>query len=279
MGWLHSFWQEAKKPLEVFGVIVVCVLGTALVVLIVLAYIFKVNVSGLTGKNLWDWLQLLIIPAVLVVGGFLLNFATGRTERGIALDKQREDALQAYIDSISELLLKEHLSELKPEYDAVRNIARVRTLTVLPRLDGKRKASVLQFLVESRLTVREIKDDSIVDISIISLYKADLRGANLSEAFLILANLSNVDLRGADLSGADLSGANLEQANLGEADLSEATLVLAKLREADLRKADFRGADLSEADLIGVIGISIEELEKQAKSIKGATMPDGTKHP
>jgi len=89
------------------------------------------------GKTLWDWLQLLIIPVVLAIGGFWLNqlqksreertteqraktereaaAKRDQTERDIALDNQRETALQEYIDKLSELLLKEHLGELKPE--------------------------------------------------------------------------------------------------------------------------------------------------------------------
>ena len=63
-------------------------------------------------------------------------------------DNQRETAFQAYIDKMSELLLHEKLRD-STEEDEVRNVARVRTLTVLPRLDGKRKGSVLQFLYES----------------------------------------------------------------------------------------------------------------------------------
>ena len=39
--------------------------------------------------------------------------------------------------------------------------------------------------------------------------------------------------------------------------------------------ADLAKADLSNANLKGVTGITVEELEKQAKSLKGAIMPDG----
>jgi hypothetical protein len=124
---LHSWWQEISKPLEVLSIIVVCILTITLLVVIVLAYIFNLNVPGLRGKTLWDWLQLLIIPAVLAVGGYLFNYTTSRnerqateqraqvereaaskrdqTERDIASDNQHEAALQAYIDKISELLL------------------------------------------------------------------------------------------------------------------------------------------------------------------------------
>src|SRR5213592_265877 len=97
----RSWWQKAKKPLEVFCIIVVCVLVIALLVVIALAYIFNVNVPGLRGKTLWDWLQLLIIPAVLAGGGLWFNQMQknreqqaieqqAKTEREIAEDNQRE---------------------------------------------------------------------------------------------------------------------------------------------------------------------------------------------
>src|SRR5215470_6502054 len=89
--------------------------------------------TGLSKKTLWDWLQLLIIPAVIALGGYLFTFTTSRnerdaadrhnqTEREIAQDNQREAALQEYIDKMSELLLHEKLGQSQPE-DKVRKIA------------------------------------------------------------------------------------------------------------------------------------------------------------
>src|SRR2546421_2215066 len=117
---LLAWWQKAKKPLEVFCIIVGCILAIALLVVIALTYIFNVNVPGLHAKTLWDWLQLLIIPAVLAIGGYLFSFTNSRnerkaadkhnqTERDIALDNQHESALQEYIDKMSGLLLHENL--------------------------------------------------------------------------------------------------------------------------------------------------------------------------
>src|SRR5205807_2538226 len=104
------------------------------------------------------------IPVVLAIGGYLFTLTTSRnerkvadrhnqTEREIAQDNQRAAALQDYIDKMSELLLHEKLRESLPESEA-RTVARVRTLTVLPRLDGERKGRVLQFLHESDLIDR-----------------------------------------------------------------------------------------------------------------------------
>src|SRR2546421_4372154 len=240
---LRARWQKAKRPLAVIGLIV------ALVVVIVLIFIeVKLYGTGFSGKTLWEWLQLLIIPAVLAVSGYAFTYTTSRNERAatekrtqaerevaenraqaerdLALDNQRESALQDYIDKMAELLLKDHLSELKPEYKEVRKIARVRTLTVLPRLDGKRKRSVFQFLYESNLIDR---DNPIVD----------LNGADLSHADLGCVNWDHTNLRRA----------NLRKANLWGACLMRTTLKNAQLQKADLRGSVLTGTDLSFANL------------------------------
>jgi hypothetical protein len=100
---------------------------------------------------------------------------------------------------------------------------------------------------------------------------ADLCGANLHRADLTEANLSEAGLKGVNLTGAYLDVANLRRADLRGAKLCGAYLVGADLSEADLRRTDLSGADLSLAKVIR------KQLAK-AKSLEGATMPDGTKH-
>ena len=58
---------------------------------------------------------------------------------------------------------------------------------------------------------------------------------------------------------------------LDRADLIAAILTGANLRDANLGKANLEGANLSGAN------VTSEQLDK-ATSLKGATMPDGTKH-
>jgi uncharacterized protein YjbI with pentapeptide repeats len=181
---------------------------------------------------------------------------------------------------MSELLLHENLRKSEPE-DEVRKIARVRTLTVLPRLDGKRKGAVLQFLHESEV----IKQGK----SSFYLRGADLSGADLSGANLIGVNLNRVNLNGANLTRAFLGGANLWDADLIEVNLNGANLLGADLNATNLTGVDLAGANLTRANLNvtnltganlrDAHGIKIEELEKQAKSLKGASMPDGSIHP
>jgi len=99
------------------------------------------------------------------------------------------------------------------------------------------------------------------------LFQDGLKGADLSGAYLALATLTNVDLSGAKLSGAEIFGVDLSGATLGCYSASGRDYC-----------ADLTNADLSGANLKGVTGITVEQLEKQVKSLKGATMPDGSTH-
>jgi Pentapeptide repeats (8 copies) len=280
--WLRSWWQKAKKLLEAFSIIFVCILVIALLVVIALTYIFNVNVPGLRGKTLWDWLQLLIIPAVLAVGGYIFNFTISRNEQRVASDNQREAALQSYIDKMSELLLHEHLGE-SPDNTQVESITRARTVTVFRILDPVRRISLIQFLSQAGILAKCI-DDELRGIDLrganliqLDLSKIDLRRADFSNAILVYTNLSRANLYNANFTGAIISYADLSSAYLAAADLYHADLGSANLSNADLRHADLKHADLSDAILTDA-KVTTEQLS-QAKSLKGATMPDGTLHP
>src|SRR5206468_11206746 len=136
----RSWWQQIKRPL-VIGIISVSVFLVALIVIEV-----RANGTGFAGKTLWDWLQLISVLAIPVVVGFgAVWFTTrqGKVADAENKDNQRENALQAYVDKMSELLLHEKLRD-SAEEDEVRKIARVRTLTVLRRLDAERRGNILQ---------------------------------------------------------------------------------------------------------------------------------------
>ena len=168
-------------------------------------YLLNWGWTGLRGKTLWDWLGLLAALAIPVVVGLGAARFTERQEEAnrkqraleleIALDNQREAILQEYINQISELLLQEHLRKSQLE-DEVRSIARVRTLTVLSRLDGTRKSNVLQFLYKSALI--DIKN------CIVNLQGADFSGVDMKLSILL-----GTDLRSSNFKEANLSGANL----------------------------------------------------------------------
>jgi hypothetical protein len=179
-------------------------------------HLFFVLSGGFKDKTLWDYLQLvavLAIPVIVALGGsWYTNQQTQataaasaaqskaaaaaseqqhQTDLNIAQDQQQETALQTYLDRMSDLLFTEHLATSQPG-DEVRQVARARTLTLLPQLNGTRKREVVQFLYEAGL----IRSDGEVDTIV------ELNGADLSGAGLYAANLSSANLSGADLSGA-----------------------------------------------------------------------------
>ena len=112
-----------------------------------------------------------------------------------------------------------------------------------------------------------------------NLSKARLWAVNLSNAELWEVNLSEATLVKADLSKSSLLDADLTRANLREVDFSGASLLNTDLSGADLSGANLTGAILERANLKGVTGITVEQLESQAKSLKGTIMPDGSIHP
>jgi uncharacterized protein YjbI with pentapeptide repeats len=220
-------------------------------------------------KTLWDWLQLLIIPAVLAVGGTIFNRLLNERSRDIATDQQQETALQNYLKEMSDLLTTNKLKESEPG-SPERDIARARTLTVLPGLDPLRKGRVLRFLYETGLI---FKNNTIVDLrgtnfsnlrihetKLSSNYlqmtgtRLSLRNANLQGAIFRDASLEQVDLRGACLDEAyityvDLNSTWLCQTSMKMTRLHGSSLYRACLRGAQMQGANLRGAYLREADL------------------------------
>ena len=314
MKWLRSWWEQIKQhrvAIVVVGIVLMVVIALVFAVVwfngtgfdgykqVTTAHTISGPSAGTIvktevdqpGKALWDWLQLLIIPVALAVGVWWLNRLQqerdqkladerarierevaeqhAKDEQEVATDNQHEAALQDYVDNMSELLFHEKLRE-SDEHDEVRTIAHVRTLNVLSRLDGRRKGIVVQFLHEFGLIYKQIK---YIDLS-----QADLTGAYLVIAYLRDASLSGANLQGADLFDANLQGADLKRAHLRAANLSRTNLSGADLSYANLNFARLSGADLRGANLRGAFAITNEELEKEALSLEGATMPDGTIH-
>jgi uncharacterized protein YjbI with pentapeptide repeats len=214
--------------------------GLALVGTIIYGYAAKPGWVGVADKTLWDWLQLLIIPFVLAVGGtvggYLFTRSENRNAQMIADNRAQDEALQAYLDQMSTLLLTED-----NPFRAI--LARAHTLTALKRLDSDRIRNVMNFLQEAEL----IQGDRLPrqgNRFKITLQNADLSGVDLSES-----NLSGIDLRGANLKHANLGKVNLKDADLREANLSGTVLEYADLAAAKLNDTNLSGADLSNANL------------------------------
>lgn len=116
--------------------------------------------------------------------------------------------------------------------------------------------------------------------------KSDLNHANFSHANLGNCLLARANLTGADMSHSNLGFAKLSYANLSSANLSYANLICADLRDANLSGANLRNAKLSGADLKNAYltgadlrDANVTEYDLRGAYLKGAIMPNGSKHP
>lgn len=171
-------------------------------------------------KTVWDWLQLLIVPAMLAAIAVAYNAAQASREHHREDRAERDATLLAYFTQEGDLMLKGQLLPSHPE-SAAAEVARTITLATVHRLDGLLKADVVRFLSEAQL----IEFDSPV----VRLQGADLRHLNLVDAAL----LANVSFAEANLRGARFDGASL---------------IHVKFAQADLRGASFRGASRGSVD-------------------------------
>lgn len=224
-----------------------------------------------------DWLQLLIVPVSLVVIGYLLSAQQdtrqqrienqrAQAERELAEQRAQDEALQAYLDQMGQLMLDRKLQEAE-QIDPVHTLAQARTSTAILRLDAEHNKSVIRFLSSSGLLGWSGNGKTCVCL----LSDVALENAKLSHVNLQYAELGFADLRRADLSKSGLSEANLSHAVLWKADLSGSSLRAADLILADLRGANLFGAytdidTLRDADLSG------------ARFSGDTTMPDGEKY-
>jgi uncharacterized protein YjbI with pentapeptide repeats len=279
------------------------------------------------GKPLWDWMDLLIVPFMLalVTVAFTLyqdnrqnRIEERRADSALKTEEQRaqDAALQAYLDQMGTLLLKEDLRTSADDSE-VRTLARARTATVIQRLDADGNRNVIRFLDEAGLTKVGQSSPGLLagvdlqgahlggvdldgtDLSILYADRLDDRNTNLSDADLNDANLSGANLSGANLNDANLSDANLSEANLSDANLNEANLSDANLNEAkltwaSLSRANLRGAeivaklheanlhdaDLSDANLsfANLSGADLRTADLSEADLRGADLHDAWLH-
>jgi len=222
------------------------------------------EVSGFKDKTIWAWLNLVGVSSAIIVVGWIVTRKQRERDEAIALEKAQDDALQAYLDQMSNLVVDhklghklgnargkdsdgEHkfkfevwtkeaklswgLAEEESE-DHIPEVAQARTTAVLLSLDARHKRRPLKLIHELGLIKRE---DKVLDLK-----NAGLDHADLSELSLRQAHLVGADLRASDLSGADLSKSDLTEADLRGADLRRANLSNTVLTRANLLPYDER---------------------------------------
>jgi hypothetical protein len=154
----ESLWQRLLRQVREWRWILVS--STGVLAFIAVAYLFKWEWTGFPKRELFDWLDMLIVPAVLALGVYWLNAKQSQREQ--AAEQQRQDrelkmqerheqdtALREYLHQMDNLL-KEGLRDPLGGKE-LRASARARTLEMLETLDGYRIRNVLEFLYRAGL--------------------------------------------------------------------------------------------------------------------------------
>jgi len=235
--------------------------------------------TGFHEKTLLDYIQLIVLPFVLIAGGQLVSQAVNASARAQALEDAQERRLQEYLNQMASLALDRALLNTEITHAGgrvIREVARAQTLTALAGMDGPRKRFVVTFLYELGLVNG---NDPLILMNTSDLTDADLFGAELFAVNLTGARLATADLEEARLTSAILNGAQLSSANLRRALLVDSRLNQADLRLADLTgiaasnasmfAADLRGAILTDANLVGA---NLRSVDLRGAKLAGANL-------
>lgn len=252
------------------------------------------------GRTLWDWLQLLIIPAILAGVAIYFTNSERRSEqkiarerdetaRYIAADERHERELQSYFDRMTELLLEKDLLNTYEESE-VRAVARARTLAVLFSLDAGRRLAVLRFLreISMRREKTQAQLDAVTEWDPSETFLFSMKGAFLPDfkpkGHFFSTYLSGLICNGIDIHEIELTSANLTRAKMTNCNLSNARLVGADLRQvvlygcnlsgatllnANAEDINLIGADLSNANLIGT---NLTDAQLRRANLTGAQL-------
>ena len=210
--------------------------------------------------------------------------AQAELEKGIAKDNLSEEAIQVYLERVTDLLLNKELrqelftddqSNSSNNDNSVGSVIRLITITILRRLEGdeQRQARILNFLRDAELDKFILEN---VNMSRVNLKKVNLGLVNLKEAYLDGANLERANLEGTNLERASLEGTNLEGASLEGGNLKGAYLWKAKLKGARLKGANLEGTNLEGTNLRGANlgGANLKGADLEEANLEGVNFTD-----
>lgn len=218
---------------------------------------------GFGEKRFWDIAQVLLVPLVIAAAGNLIanNINNNRTQ---------QDALNKYLDQMSEMLIEQKLGTVQSS-TPVFIVAQSKTTIALRELDKDRRQMLIEFLKSSNLYAPEQRAGILRKAY---LSRANLEGADLWRVHLQEARLQWVNLQGAYLQEAKLQEAWLDKANLQDAILKGANLWKVRMEGANLWNTNLEGANLKEANLKGAKLSNQRQLDSAL--LCQTTLPDET---
>ncbi|WP_027268839.1 pentapeptide repeat-containing protein [Leptolyngbya sp. PCC 6406] len=188
----------------------------------------------LLGKTAWEWMNLLLIPIVLSMGGFIARNILENKER----EQRLQEALKNYYSEISSIILNEkwttagdaELNHQSAYYKKALAVVRAKTIALVRELDKERLSALLQFLGDSNILIN------------VPLENLDLSGVKLK----------NVDFSESCIKNVDFSGASLENISFCEASIQNVSFINSDLKNVNFSRANFKDIRFQFSDIKGV---------------------------
>ncbi|WP_020412912.1 pentapeptide repeat-containing protein [Microbulbifer variabilis] len=209
--------------------------------------------NRLAGRSLWDWLQLLIVPVVLLIGGWYLSDLIERRQEKSEDKKYQRTELRHYLDAMNKLLVdydlkcvdyafSEYCISLsdkdKERVNSAYQSAMAMTASVIHILDGPLNSLVLSYL--SKIKIKKLITDGDV-----------FRGLSLKKAKLFRLKLDNINLSDADLSQINMYTSSLNSGNLSKVNFSRAVISDTTFNDALFLNVDFSQATIIDSSFDG----------------------------
>jgi hypothetical protein len=233
--------------------------------------------SFLLGRTVWDVFKVLAVPIAVGAAVPLLNWLQKKRELDVADQRAQDDALQAYLGQMAQLMLLEEADEAKPDEakSAFQNLLRLMRCEreadgVIRWFPSIRLRTPQPQIHERGYEMRSKPDEAKPKPLRKSVHGDDVRILARARTLTVLRRLRSGRKRSVldflyeagliqkprpiialgspdqEYNAADLSGADLRGAVLRRADLS------GPQNGANFSGADLRGADLTEANLSSV---------------------------
>jgi hypothetical protein len=115
--------SQSERQRRSFSVAFILIFGGFFLISIIWS-LYNHAWSGFQGKTLWDWLDLFLVPILLILllpgAHWMVQKAQERhalMEREIALDDHREKALQSYMELMTDLIFEKGLGSREDHHE------------------------------------------------------------------------------------------------------------------------------------------------------------------
>jgi hypothetical protein len=183
--------EEQLSRVQLWVIVLAVLLLGGVVEVIIYGYLERPGWIGVSGKQFWDYLDLLIVPAALALGVYWLNRRQdereqqaeeerSRRESDVENERAQDAAVQAYLDQLTQLLVTQRDQDLirMQVNDEVRQVIQARSEPLLRSVTPTRRWNLILFLSVMGLLA---KDRPLVSLAGADLRGVDGRGAPLEE--------------------------------------------------------------------------------------------------